>query len=308
MTADEWVSLYAEPDEPTFVARAHQAFGKGSTRQPAVAERTAEGGARKDKLIFGSDCSCTDGNGAGSWGFGIRKLTQQIRNVTGTFRTMCPMNCHPTLCGMLVEVTDGRVMKVKGDPDNPDSRGFLCTRGHASREIIGNPDRLLVPLVRDGRGDTPWRETSWDEALDRIAGAMRTVGPAAVGLWTGHGLAASNYGTRISSVPHTPLRQSQRRTVVVRDDDLLGSRGVRAGPHRRARGQREGRHERPQRAHRLVGRQRREPAQHRTSCRRGPRARRVRHHDRHPRDRKQPPLGRADRPAARYGTRRSRSR
>ena len=109
------------------------------------------------------------------------------------------MNCHPTLCGMLVQVTDGRVTRVKGDPENPDSRGFLCTRGHASREIIDNPDRLLRPLVRDGRGDTPWHETSWDEALDRIAGTMRAVGPAAVGLWTGHGLAASNYGTRISS-------------------------------------------------------------------------------------------------------------
>ena len=119
--------------------------------------------------------------------------------VSGTFRTMCPMNCHPTLCGMLVQVTDGRVTRVKGDPENPDSRGFLCTRGHASREIIDNPDRLLRPLVRDGRGDTPWHETSWDEALDRIAGTMRAVGPAAVGLWTGHGLAASNYGTRISS-------------------------------------------------------------------------------------------------------------
>ena len=47
-------------------------------------------------------------------------------------RTMCPMNCHPTLCGMLVEIEDGRVRSVKGDPDNPDSQGFLCIRGHAA--------------------------------------------------------------------------------------------------------------------------------------------------------------------------------
>ena len=54
-------------------------------------------------------------------------------------RTMCPMNCHPTYCGMLVEIgEDGRALAVSGDPDNPDSRGFLCIRGHASREIIGN--------------------------------------------------------------------------------------------------------------------------------------------------------------------------
>jgi len=42
-------------------------------------------------------------------------------------RTMCPMNCHPTLCGMLVDVEDGRLVSVQGDPDNPDSRG-CCTR------------------------------------------------------------------------------------------------------------------------------------------------------------------------------------
>jgi anaerobic selenocysteine-containing dehydrogenase len=113
-------------------------------------------------------------------------------------RTMCPMNCHPTLCGMLVEIDGGRVVGVRGDPDNPDSQGFLCIRGQASREIIGNPARLLRPLVRARRGRDDWRETSWDEALDLIAGRMRAAGGEAVGIWTGHGLAATNYGTRLS--------------------------------------------------------------------------------------------------------------
>ncbi|MBI2467117.1 MAG: molybdopterin-dependent oxidoreductase [Candidatus Rokubacteria bacterium] len=116
-----------------------------------------------------------------------------------TIRTMCPMNCHPTLCGMLVEVEDGRLLAVKGDPDNPDSRGFLCVRGQASQEIIGNPKRLLHPLVRDRRTDDAWRRATWDEALERIVAAMRQVGPEAVGLWSGHGLFANNYGTRVGS-------------------------------------------------------------------------------------------------------------
>src|SRR5439155_24064146 len=51
-----------------------------------------------------------------------------------TVRTMCPMNCHPTLCGMLVDVEDGNVKAARGDTDNPDSRGFLCIRGQAARE------------------------------------------------------------------------------------------------------------------------------------------------------------------------------
>ncbi len=115
-----------------------------------------------------------------------------------TVRTMCPMNCHPTLCGMLVEVEDGRLLGVRGDPENPDSRGFLCVRGQASREIIGNPRRLLTPLVRVRRADE-FRRASWDEALDLVAARMRLVGREAVGAWGGHGLLANNYGMRIGS-------------------------------------------------------------------------------------------------------------
>src|SRR3954470_9062917 len=95
-------------------------------------------------------------------------------------RTMCPMNCHPTLCGMLAEVREGRLVGVRGDVDNPDSQGFLCIRGQASREVIENPVRLLHPLVRDRR-DEEFRRATWDEAFDRIVPGMRN--PAAVGLW-----------------------------------------------------------------------------------------------------------------------------
>jgi len=115
-----------------------------------------------------------------------------------TVRTMCPMNCHPTLCGMLVTVEDGRVVEVAGDPENQDSRGFLCVRGHASREIIGNPQRILTPLARDRR-DGPFREITWEAALARIAQRMQSVGREAVGLWSGHGFFATNYGTRVNS-------------------------------------------------------------------------------------------------------------
>jgi anaerobic selenocysteine-containing dehydrogenase len=107
---------------------------------------------------------------------------------------------------MLVEVEDGRLLGVSGDKDNPDSRGFLCVRGQASREIIGNPARLLHPLIRVRQSrtgarslDDPWREASWDEALDLIASAMQAAGREAVGTWSGHGLFANNYGTRINS-------------------------------------------------------------------------------------------------------------
>src|SRR5689334_15860108 len=105
---------------------------------------------------------------------------------TRTHRTMCPMNCHPTYCGMRVEIEDDRVVAVHGDRENPDSRGFLCVRGRATGEIVDNPRRVLAPRLRDGRGE-PWRDAPWDEALDRIAGAIASAGPAATAVWMGHG-------------------------------------------------------------------------------------------------------------------------
>jgi anaerobic selenocysteine-containing dehydrogenase len=118
-------------------------------------------------------------------------------NQSRMIRTMCPMSCHPTLCGMLVEVDNGRLVQVKGDQNNPDSQGFLCVRGQASREVIDNPKRLLHPLIRDRRSEGAWRQASWEEALDLIVARMQAAGRERVGLWSGHGVSSTNYGTRI---------------------------------------------------------------------------------------------------------------
>ena len=79
-----------------------------------------------------------------------------------TFATMCPMNCHPTLCGMLVDVRDGEVVSVRGGrfrphydpPGAPDGplgellRGLLewCHARTARRRWKG-----LWRLIRAGR-------------------------------------------------------------------------------------------------------------------------------------------------------------
>lgn len=104
-------------------------------------------------------------------------------------RTLCPINCHPTYCGMRVEVSDaGRLVGITGDRENPDSQGFLCIRGRATPEIFNNPRRLRTPLVRAGRrGENRWQPVSWDEALDRIAQKMGGTTRERVGLWLGHG-------------------------------------------------------------------------------------------------------------------------
>lgn len=103
--------------------------------------------------------------------------------------TMCPMNCLPTQCGMRVEVADNKLLTLKGDPHNPDSKGFLCIRGRATREIFDNPKRLLHPLRRVGaRGAGKWAQCSWDDAYAMMVESISQTLPERVGLWRGHGV------------------------------------------------------------------------------------------------------------------------
>jgi anaerobic selenocysteine-containing dehydrogenase len=111
--------------------------------------------------------------------------------MTGTRQvtTMCPMNCLPTQCGMTVEVSENRLLSLKGDKQNPDSHGFLCIRGRAASEIFENPKRILQPLRRAGeRGEDRWEPCSWDEAYTLITGSIKATQPERVGLWRGHGI------------------------------------------------------------------------------------------------------------------------
>ncbi|MFZ9789132.1 MAG: molybdopterin-containing oxidoreductase family protein [Burkholderiaceae bacterium] len=114
----------------------------------------------------------------------------------GLVRTMCPMNCHPTLCGMKLRIDKDDIVEVSGDPQHPDSRGFLCVRGRASVEIRRNPKRLLAPLWRDSQRDE-FRACSWDEALKRMSEAIAAKPAASTAIWSGHGSASSTYGTRV---------------------------------------------------------------------------------------------------------------
>ena len=110
-----------------------------------------------------------------------------------TFTTMCPMNCHPTLCGMKVTKHDNDQIQVEGDETNPDSAGFLCMRGKAAHEIVGNNNRLLTPKMRHSRGSESWEDVTWDAAMDHIAAKMQDVGRERVGFWQSHGNWGNDY-------------------------------------------------------------------------------------------------------------------
>ena len=100
-------------------------------------------------------------------------------------RTMCPLNGHPTFCGMLVEM-EAAGRRLWAATRTIRTVKVFCVRGRATSEILGNPRRLLCPQIRDDRYTNTWRRVSWDEALD-IVRRLRKVGPEAVGRWAGHG-------------------------------------------------------------------------------------------------------------------------
>ena len=90
------------------------------------------------------------------------------------YRSACRM-CHGG-CSALVHVNNGKVVKIKGDPEFPLNRGKLCVKGMASIDQLYNPNRLKHPLKRVGqRGEGKWKRISWDEALDVIVNKIKEI-------------------------------------------------------------------------------------------------------------------------------------
>jgi formate dehydrogenase major subunit len=71
-------------------------------------------------------------------------------------------------CGQDVYVKDGQVTQIEGDPDSPISRGRLCPKGAASKQLVTHSGRLTkVRYRRPGGPD--WEELDLDTAIDMIA-------------------------------------------------------------------------------------------------------------------------------------------
>jgi len=83
-------------------------------------------------------------------------------------RAVCPHDC-PDTCGMVVTVEDGRAVNLRGDPDHPFTRGFLCQKVTRYLDRVYHPDRLKWPLKRSGpKGSGQFTRIGWDEAVDTI--------------------------------------------------------------------------------------------------------------------------------------------
>ncbi len=91
------------------------------------------------------------------------------------------------VCGIVVETEGDQMLSVRGDSDDPFSRGHICPKAAALRDLAEDPDRVREPLRRQGDRFVP---VSWDSALDeaaeRLAAIQKQHGRDAVGFYLGN--------------------------------------------------------------------------------------------------------------------------
>lgn len=91
------------------------------------------------------------------------------------------------MCGIVVEHRDGTVLSIKPDRDDVLSRGHICPKAVALKDIHEDPDRLRQPMRRTGQG---WQPIDWDAAFDevgrRIGDVRRRHGHDAVAIYAGN--------------------------------------------------------------------------------------------------------------------------
>ncbi len=109
---------------------------------------------------------------------------------TQTLPSVCPMDC-PDSCSLEVEVTDGRVARIKGTSRNPLTEDFICSKvAHYAKRVYGK-DRLLYPMRRLGaKGEGRFERISWNEALNLICDNAKAIRAQ----WGGEAILPYSYG------------------------------------------------------------------------------------------------------------------
>ena len=106
-------------------------------------------------------------------------------------------NLCEAMCGLVIEHDGARVLSIRGDNDDPFSRGHVCPKAVALQDIHEDPDRLRRPQKRVGER---FVEVGFDEALDEIGEQVRAIrrehGPDAIAYYQGNPT-VHNYGSMI---------------------------------------------------------------------------------------------------------------
>ncbi len=89
--------------------------------------------------------------------------TDEADKVVGSVCPYCAVGC-----GQRVFVTDGKITQIEGDPASPISRGRLCPKGSATKQLVTDSGRLSAIRYRRPYG-TVWEDLDLDAAMDMIA-------------------------------------------------------------------------------------------------------------------------------------------
>ncbi len=120
----------------------------------------------------------------------------------------CPL-CE-AMCGLVIETVGDQVTRVRPDKDDAWSKGHICPKGTSLGHLHNDPDRIRVPMVREG---DQWREVSWDEAFRRCEELIRPIlaedGVKAVSAYIGnpavHNYSLSRYTGAVAGIPRLPV-------------------------------------------------------------------------------------------------------
>ncbi len=106
-------------------------------------------------------------------GRGTAARSQQTEDITArtvtadrVAKSVCPY-CAVG-CGQKIFVKDEKVIQIEGDPDSPISRGRLCPKGSASKNLVTSPMRQTKVRYRRPYG-TEWEDLELDTAMEMIA-------------------------------------------------------------------------------------------------------------------------------------------
>lgn len=101
-------------------------------------------------------------------------------------KTFCRV-CEPA-CGLLAEVQDEQLIRLRPDKDHPISKGFVCNKGIYGADMHNDPDRLRFPQKRLADGSL--QRISWETALTEIAAKLTSIldtkGRQALATYTGN--------------------------------------------------------------------------------------------------------------------------
>ena len=100
-----------------------------------------------------------------------------------------------TGCGVLLGVTKGQLVALRGDPDHPTTKGLVCAKALFLPKMVYSPYRLKKPQIRKGG---KFVDATWDEAMnliaDKFADAIKTAGPDSVAYYgSGQALSEETY-------------------------------------------------------------------------------------------------------------------